>query len=79
MILPDEVVDDDGVRVLQQTRQLHGDLRELHTSTAEDLPAGGEHQYSEPPKWSSQGSLRWISFGLCFFVVLSFTSQMKIG
>lgn len=31
------VIDDDGVRVLQQACQFHGNLRELHARTAEDL------------------------------------------
>lgn len=32
-----DVIDNNGVRVLQQTRQLHGNLREPHSWTAEDL------------------------------------------
>lgn len=35
--LPDHVVDNDGVRVLQEAGQLHGNLREPHARTAEDL------------------------------------------
>lgn len=35
--LPDGVVDDDGIRVLQEPCQLHGDLREAHADTVKDL------------------------------------------
>lgn len=35
--LPNHVIDNDGVRVLQQARQFHGNLREPHARTAEDL------------------------------------------
>ena len=36
-LLPNHVIDDDRVRVLQQACQFHGNLRELHARTAEDL------------------------------------------
>lgn len=35
--LPNDVIDNDGVRVLQQARQFHGNLREPHAMTAKDL------------------------------------------
>lgn len=35
--LPNDVIDNDGIRVLQQTRQFHGNLREPHPMTAKDL------------------------------------------
>lgn len=35
--LPDGVVNDDGIWVLQEPRQLHGDLREAHADTVKDL------------------------------------------
>ena len=35
--IPDDVIDDNGVGVLQQAGQFHGNLREPHAGTAEDL------------------------------------------
>lgn len=35
--LPNDVIDNNGVRVLQQACQFHGNLREPHAWTAEDL------------------------------------------
>lgn len=35
--LPNDVIDNDGVRVLQQARQFHGNFREPHARTAKDL------------------------------------------
>ena len=35
--LPNHVIDNDGVRVLQQAGQFHGNLGEPHSRTAEDL------------------------------------------
>lgn len=38
--LPDDVIDNDWVRVVQQARQFHGNIRELHAWTAKDLRFG---------------------------------------
>lgn len=35
--LPNRVIDNDGVRVLQQARQFHGNLSKPHARTAKDL------------------------------------------
>lgn len=35
--LPNHVIDNDGVRVLQQAGQFHGNLREPHARTGKDL------------------------------------------
>lgn len=35
--LPNHMIDNDGVRVLQQARQFHGNLSKPHASAAKDL------------------------------------------
>lgn len=35
--LPNDVIDNNGVWMLQQSSQLHGNLRETESATAEDL------------------------------------------
>lgn len=41
---PDGVIDDYGVRVLQQARQFHGDFSKSHAATAKDLNSGEDHE-----------------------------------
>lgn len=42
--LPDGVIDDYGVGVLQQASQFHGNFSESHATTAKDLNSGVEHE-----------------------------------
>lgn len=44
--LPNHVIDNDGVRVLQKAGQFHGNLREPHARTAEDLNRFGKQKRS---------------------------------
>lgn len=42
MVVPDGVIDDYGVGMLQQARQFHGNFSKSHASTAKDLNSRAE-------------------------------------